>query len=85
MTNPDVERGERSHRWPTVLPGSDVVLFTVATSDIESFDQARIDAFRVSTGERKTVVQGGSFPLWVEPSYLIYAYSGTLMATRFNA
>jgi serine/threonine-protein kinase len=85
MTQPDADQGERSHRWPAVLPGSDVVLFTVATAEITSFDQARIDALRVSTGERKTVVDSGTFPLFVEPGVLLYVFSGKLMAANFDA
>ena len=84
ITVPDSEAGERSHRWPAVLPGSDIVLFTVATADIASFDEAHIDALRLSTGERKTVVTGATYPLFLPPHFLLYSVSGTLMAVRFD-
>jgi serine/threonine-protein kinase len=84
VTVPDAEKGERSHRWPAVLPGSDVVLFTVGTADINAFDEAQIDALRVSTGERKTVIDSGMFPMFLEPDILLYTFSGSLMAVRFE-
>jgi len=85
MTVPDAEQGERSHRWPAVLPGSDVVLFTVATAEIATFDEARIDALRVSTGERKTIVDSGMFPMFVAPDIVLYTFSGSLMAAHFDS
>ncbi len=40
LTRPDVGKGERSHRWPHMLPGNKAVLYTIAKSDILSFDDA---------------------------------------------
>ena len=41
----DESRRERTHRWPQVVPGHEVVLYTVATTDSpEFYDDALIDA-----------------------------------------
>jgi serine/threonine-protein kinase len=84
ITVPDIEKGERSHRWPAALPGGDIVLFTVGTAEISAFDEAHIDALRISTGERKTVVESGMFPVFIPPDKLLYAFSGSLMAVRLD-
>src|SRR4029077_15543750 len=47
--------GERTHRWPQVLPGSQAVLFTAsARTGTGSYDDASIDIVSLKTGERKT-------------------------------
>jgi hypothetical protein len=56
----DFARGERLYKFPCALPGSKGLLFTVTTSDAESFDDAAIAAFSVSTGEKRIVVEGGT-------------------------
>ncbi|MDX1748536.1 MAG: hypothetical protein R3324_21595, partial [Halobacteriales archaeon] len=84
VTFPDAERGERTHRWPTVLPNGDVVLFSVGTAEIEGFDEARIDALRTSTGERRTLVEGGMYPRYLPPGYLLYGTASSLMGIPFD-
>ena len=57
LTTLDKARGESSHRWPDVLPGGQWVLFTVGLEDA-SFDEARIDAVSLETGERRAGARG---------------------------
>ena len=81
----DADRKERTHRWPQVVPGHDVVLFTVATTDSpEFYDDARIDALRLSTGERKTVFQGASFARYVPTGHLVVGRGGFLFGVPFD-
>ena len=54
------------HRWPSALPGARAVLF-VARSDGEDWFQARIDVQNVESGERHSVLEGGTSPRFVEP------------------
>src|SRR5205085_5299303 len=49
--------GERSHRWPHVLPSGKVILYSVGTG--LNWDDARVVAQRLDTGERKVVINGG--------------------------
>ncbi len=84
VTFPDAEKGERSHRYPDLLPDGRTILFTVATSEILTFDEARIDALNLETGDRVTVVENGSFGRYVEPGYLLYAREGSLLAVSFD-
>jgi serine/threonine-protein kinase len=81
---------------PTLLPGGDVALFTVAnrraaaggaeaiaiTADI--WDSAKIVALRLRTGERKTLIDGGSDPHYLANGQLLYAVGGTLFVVPFD-
>ncbi len=87
LTVLDKNEGERTHRWPHALPSGDAVLFTVGLATITSFDDARIDVLSMKTGERRTLIEGGTFPHYVagEPfGHLLYVYRGNLMAVPFD-
>lgn len=82
-------QGERTHRWPQVLPGSQTVIFTASmNSGTGTPDDAGIDALSTKTGERKTLQHGGFFGRYVRTSagggHLIYVHSSTLFAVPFN-
>ena len=60
LVAPDPERGETAYRFPEVLPGGEVVLFTLFTG--ANVEQAQIVAHSLATGERKVLVSGGAGP-----------------------
>jgi serine/threonine-protein kinase len=89
LTTPDPVHGEQDHLWPSVLPGGRAALFTVATSG--SMDEAQVVVLDLKTGQRKTLIRGGSQAEYVDPApgsgqtgYLIYGAAGTLRAVRFD-
>jgi eukaryotic-like serine/threonine-protein kinase len=84
LTQPDSTKGERSYRWPELLPGGDAVMFTVAMSDILSFDDARIFVRSLRTGDQHEVLRGGSFATYAASGELLYARAGTLLAVPFD-
>jgi len=85
LTELDDARRERTHRWPQFVPGHPVVLFTVATKDSpEYYDDARIDAVNIETGERKQVFEGASFARYVPSGHLIFGRDGSLWAVPFD-
>ncbi len=86
FTSLDDARDERTHRWPQVLPDGSAVLFTCDTrASTEYYDDARIEAVRPATGERKVLVEGSS-QAWYSPSgHLVFARGGSLYAIRFDA
>ena len=59
LAQPDPAKGERSYRWPEVSPDGDAVFFTLATSDIRSFDNARLMVRSLRTGEQRELIRGG--------------------------
>jgi serine/threonine-protein kinase len=76
---------------PILLPGGEVVLFAlgqpspgVDTPTADSWDTAKIVALRLRTGERKTLIEGGSDPHYVATGHLLYAVSGAMFAVRFD-
>lgn len=79
-----LDSGERLHKYPHALPGSKAVLYTVATADSESFDNAMIAVFSPDSGKRKVLVEGGTHPRYSPSGHLVYARDGNLFAVRFD-
>jgi len=84
LTTPDFAQGEKSHRYPFVLPGSQAVLFVVATSQATSFDDARIEVFSLATRTRRRLIDGGTYPQYVSTGHLLYTRAGWLTAVPFD-
>ena len=89
LTTPDAAQRGSDHGFPSVLPGGRGVLFTITAAG--SADNADVAVLDLKTGQRKTLVRGGSQAEYVDPSggtgqagYLIYAAAGTLRAVRFD-
>jgi len=75
--------GERTHRWPQVLPGSKAVLFTAHTGG-GNYDQANIEIFTLKTGERKILQRGGFSGQYLPSGHLVYLHQTTLFAAPFD-
>ena len=76
--------GEVVH-GPQMLPGGQAVLFTLAPAQSrEGWDQAHIVAQSLRTGERKTLVSGGSDGRYVPTGHIVYAVDGVAYAVRFD-
>jgi Tol biopolymer transport system component len=83
LTDPNVER---SHRWPQVLPGGKTVIFTVGlTASPGDYDASNIDALRLDTGERRTILKGARMARYTSLGYLVYQRDKTLLAVKFDA
>ena len=88
LTKLDAGRGERSHRWPQILPGGKAVVFTSNTNVFSQYDDAAIEAVSLVDGRRKTLVKGGTYGRYLAASgssgYLIYMSRGTLFAVPLD-
>ena len=89
LTKPDTEHGEADHGFPSVLPGGRFVLFTIAAEG--RTDTSQVVALDLETGQRKTLIRGGSQAEYIDASegsrqggYLVYATARTLRAVRFD-
>src|SRR6266581_8053661 len=82
LTILDHKKGEFSHRWPEILPGAKAVLFTNGGG--ASFDDARIAVQSLETGERRTLLEGGTYARYVPSGHLVYAHAGGLLAVPFD-
>jgi Tol biopolymer transport system component len=68
------------HAWPIVLPDGKTILFAATSGD-----RARIDAFGLESGARRTVVNDGILPLYMSSGHLVFFRAGALFATPFDA
>jgi eukaryotic-like serine/threonine-protein kinase len=75
--------GEVSHRLPFVMPGSKWVLFT-ARESVWLWGTEQVVALSLVTGERKTVMVGGTDARYVPTGHLLYLQLGTLMARAYD-
>src|SRR6185295_4060606 len=82
LTVPDTAHGEQNHVFPSLLPGGRAVLFTITSPG--PIENAQVAVLDLTTGQRKTLIRGGSQAEYVEPGYLVYAVAGTLRAVRFD-
>lgn len=84
VTSPDAQKGEAAHRWPYALPGGRGLLYTVQGAEGDSLETARIAALSLDTGERRLVIEGGTFPSYTPTGHLLYARAGRLLAVPFD-
>jgi serine/threonine-protein kinase len=81
--------GEMSHRWPAFLPDGKAVIFTIGFGGDP--DDWHVAALRLDTGERKVLVEGGTFGRYLAADgaggtgHLVYHRDGAIMAVRFDA
>jgi serine/threonine-protein kinase len=75
--------GEITHRWPHLIPGAKVVIFSAFTS-MSGLEGATIEAMSLRDHRRKTVLHGGTWAHYVPTGHLIYIKNGVLLAVRFD-
>jgi hypothetical protein len=85
LTTLEAEKGERTHRWPTFLPGGEWVLFTVGrTNSLSDYEEARIDAVNVRTKERRAVLEGARCARFAPPDHLLVMRRSSLADFRID-
>jgi Tol biopolymer transport system component len=70
VTRLDRAAGETSHSHPQLVADGRVLIFTVATG--WGWDEKRIEAQSLLTGERHVLVQGGARGVYLQPGFLVY-------------
>jgi Tol biopolymer transport system component/predicted Ser/Thr protein kinase len=79
-----VKEGELAH-GPQMLPGGQAVLFTLATATgLDRWDKAQVVVQTLESGERKTLIDGGSDGRYVPTGHLVYAREGVVFAVPFD-
>jgi Tol biopolymer transport system component/tRNA A-37 threonylcarbamoyl transferase component Bud32 len=85
LVQPDNSKGERTFRWPEVLPNGGAVLFTVgSTSSPNNYDEATLEAYSFATGERKVLIRDANMGRFAAPDHLVYSRAGVLYAVSFD-
>jgi DNA-binding winged helix-turn-helix (wHTH) protein/Tol biopolymer transport system component len=79
------QHGERTWRWPQVLPGGENVLFTglIAASGA-AFNSANIEVLSLKSGQVKVVRRGGYLGRYLPSGHLIYFRQGALYGVPFD-
>jgi serine/threonine-protein kinase len=70
--------GALTDRWPQILPGGDVLVFSV----LSNISGVGVESLR--TGERRVLVQNGAFPHYLPSGHLLFYRDGALMAVQFD-
>jgi serine/threonine-protein kinase len=84
VTELRLEAGERTHRWPQVLPGGKAVLFNVSTTYV-NYDEAGIAVVSLTDHRRKIVLEhAGMYPRYLPSGHLAYVTKGSLFAVPFD-
>ncbi|MCZ6767394.1 MAG: protein kinase [bacterium] len=81
---PQREKGEKTYRFPHVLPGDRALLFTLGSSEILSYDDASVALLLLETGEIRVLVQGGTNPRYVPTGYITFGRGGKILAVPFD-
>jgi serine/threonine-protein kinase len=83
LTALDRKKGEITHIWPEILPGSKAVVFTMWSGSF-NLDDERIGVLSLKTGEQRVLVEGGAYARYVPSGHLVYAGAGGLLAVPFD-
>lgn len=83
VTAPDSTRNERSHRWPTVVPGHRGVLFECQFIS-RDYDESDVRYLDLDTGLSHTVTRGGAAPLALASGALLFVRGHTIYAQHLD-
>jgi serine/threonine-protein kinase len=78
-----LQPSERSHRWPSFLPGGKAVLFSIQPG-AAAFDDALIAVRSLETGEQRVIAQGGANPIYLPTGHIVFGRAGVLLAMPFD-
>ncbi len=83
FTTPDINEREVTHRWPQMLPGRGVVLYTAHSDAAGGFEDAHAVMRDLRTGRVKVVHRGG-YAYRYASGHLLYLSQGRLFAVPFD-
>jgi len=77
------EEGEAVH-GPQMLPGGDLVLFTLRPAGTVLWDPSQIVVQSLTSGDRTVLIDAGRDARYVATGHLVYALNGNLLAQAFD-
>ena len=83
VTRLAVEKGDARHVLPHAVPGGEWLLFT-SLSKVNDWDQTRVEAQALATGERKVVITGATDARYASTGHVLYMRLGDLDAAPFD-
>jgi len=70
--------------WPQVLPGGETILFTSIAEASSNPDEGQIEVLSLATGERRKVLEGGTYARYSPTGHIVAAWSGGLLGVPFD-
>ncbi len=83
LVAPDPSNGEIAVEGPQLLPDGKSLLFTLLHAG-ENWDRASVVMQRLDTGERTTLVEGGTDPRYLPTGHLLFVRGNQLHALPFD-
>ena len=74
---------ESTHRWPQVLAGGKVAVFTVS-DNLSDYESASVEAVDIKTGERKLLRSGAYYGRITPTGQLLYVHGGAVFAEAIS-
>ncbi len=84
LTTLRFEMGERTHRWPHMLPDGLGVLFTIGHAGDSSFDEASVAVAGLDAPDHRIVLRHATDGRCPSPALLLWGRQGILMAAAFD-
>jgi len=85
LTKLDTLKGERTHRWPQVLPDGKHVLFTIGNQNSpNSHEDADLAIVNMEDNTKHILSVKGEMARYIDPGYMIIAKNGKLIAAPFD-
>jgi serine/threonine-protein kinase len=85
LTKLDTAQREKTHRTLIGLPGGKAVVFVIGSNEIGKYDEARIVALTIDSGQITELVRGGYAPSYSPTGHLLYVQQGSIFAVPFDA
>lgn len=83
FTRLDSSKGERSHRWPQVLPGGKAVVYTLGDTSGLAFESV-VAVATLKTGDVKILPIRGAYARYLGGGYLLFERREGLFAVPFD-
>ena len=75
--------GERTHRWPQLLPGERAVLYTASRTAASTADSTLV-VQALPTGPRTILQKNATYGRFLPSGHVVYVHDGTLFAMPFD-
>jgi serine/threonine protein kinase/Tol biopolymer transport system component len=82
LTTLDRGKQELLHAWPSVIAQGRILLFVSITGS--SRGASHIEALSPATGQRRVIVESGTFPLYAPSGHLVFFRDGALLGAPFD-
>ena len=85
LTSLDAAKGERTHRWPQVLPNGKGVIFTIGSKTSPgNYDEAILAVYSFASRETRNIIQGANMGRYAASGHLLFSRGGALYAMPFD-